>query len=82
MQTKYLDQNNRRQPKSDFYCIACSKDLEPGQPYRHVHLVNGGPFVLHPDCEASYVPDGGDMGSFPIGGDCALKLGLEWSHAA
>lgn len=82
MQTKYLDQNNRREPRSNFFCVACNKDLRANQPYRRVHLVNGGPFVLHPDCEPSYVADAGDLGSFPIGGDCARKLGLDWTHPA
>lgn len=82
MLTKYLDQNNRRDPKTDFYCVACHKDMKPGQPHRMVHLINGGPFVLHPDYEESYIPDNGDLGFFYIGGDCAKKLGLDWTHAA
>lgn len=78
--TAYLDQDNRRWPKGR-YCVACNKTLRAGRAYRRVHLVNGGPFVLHPEDEALYVADAGDMGSFPIGDDCARKLGLEWTLA-
>lgn len=79
-ETKYLDQDNRRRPKTDLYCIKCHKDIKPGQSHRLVHLVDGGPYVLHPRDEQHYVPDRADMGFFEIGGDCARQLGLEWTH--
>lgn len=80
--TKCIDPDNRRNPQSNHYCCRCHKDLKPGQPFRMVHLVNGGPFALHPEDESSYVSDGGDMLFFPIGSDCARKVGLEWTHPA
>lgn len=76
---KYLDINTRREPHTDHFCVACQKDMDPAKPYRSVHVVGGGAFVLHPADEGKYVPDNGDMGWFPIGPDCARKLGLEWT---
>jgi hypothetical protein len=43
-------------------------------------MINGGYYALHAADEAKYVPDGGEMGCWPIGDDCATKLGLEWTH--
>lgn len=80
--TKFTEFDGRRDPKTDVWCCVCQKDLKPGQPRRAVHLVEGGAFALHPEDEAIYVPDGGDMGAFPIGSDCARRLGLEWTHPA
>ena len=80
--TKFIDYDaNYSRAKTDFICIACQHDLNPKRA-RFVHCVNGGPFALHPDDESKYVPDRGDMGCFPIGPDCAKKLGLEWTHVS
>ena len=72
--------NAKRDPKTDCYCAICQKDIRPGTSPRFVHLVKGGFKVLHPDDEKLYAPDAGDLGGFPIGPDCARKLGLEWSR--
>jgi len=80
--TKYIDPDYRRDPKTDHFCCRCQKDIKPGSPFRMVHCVDGGMSALHPDDEANYVTDAGDMGCFPIGMDCARKIGLEWSHPA
>lgn len=80
--TEYLDQDNNRRSKTDLSCIACGKDLDPSKRHRMVHMVDGGPFVLHPEDEKLYPKnDPGDLGCWPIGSDCARKLGLEWSVA-
>lgn len=68
-----------RDPITNDHCLRCKKDLKPGQSRRWVHCIEGGTTVLHPGDEKAYVPDGGDMGSFPLGMDCARRLGLEWS---
>lgn len=81
LRTKFVDYDARRDPKTNHFCVACQKDLKPGVPYREVHLVNGGPFALHPEDEPKYESDSGEMGMWPIGNDCARKLGLEWTHA-
>ena len=77
--TEYLDQENRRVPKTNLYCIACHKDLKPGT-YGVIHLVDGGPFMLHPEDEELYYKGhpAGDLGCFPIGKDCAKKVEPEW----
>lgn len=89
--TKFLDFDARREPKTDRYCIKCQKDMAPDQVCRMVHIVDGGAMVLHPDDEEAYLAAGralpggqhpGDCGCHPIGGDCARKLGLDWTHAA
>jgi len=40
-----------------------------------VHVINGGADVLHPDDEALYVPDGGDMGCHMLGPECRKRFG-------
>ncbi|RJO72839.1 MAG: hypothetical protein C4523_02390 [Myxococcales bacterium] len=82
MRTKFLDFNARHQPKTNIFCCRCQRDIRPGTPYRMVHLIGGGAYVLHPADEANYKPDAGDCGAHPIGPDCARKLGLGWTHQA
>jgi hypothetical protein len=81
--TKFTEPNYRHEPQTEAYCAICQRDIGPGQKHRWVHLVDGGPFALHPADEAAFSADvnaaGGDMGCFPIGYSCARKLGLEWS---
>lgn len=79
MRTAQLDADNRREPRTTHYCVRCHKDLIPGQPFRMVHLIAGGAQVLHPEDEALYQNDGGDMYWFPIGNDCAKKVGLDFT---
>lgn len=77
-----LDGDFRRNPKTSHYCCKCQKDIDPSKPYRMVHLVDGGAWVLHPEEEARYVPNGGDVGGHPIGPDCSKRLGIEWTQGA
>lgn len=80
VRTKFIDYDaNYNRAKTNFQCVACQHDLNPRRA-RWVHLVNGGPFALHPEDEAAYVDDGGNLGWFPIGPDCSKKLGVEWTH--
>lgn len=78
--TSQCDPDFRRQQKTSHFCWRCQKDLKPGQPYREIHIIEGGAEILHPDDESEYVSDGGDMYFFPVGMDCAKKIGLEWTH--
>ena len=82
IRTAFLDPDHHasHSAKTNVWCCRCGKDIR-GK-YRMVHLIGGGMTVLHPADEAIYVADGGDCGGYPIGPDCARKLGLEWSHAA
>jgi hypothetical protein len=76
------DWDFRKDPKTDHFCAICQKDIKPGQPYREVHIVDGGSVILHPADEALYAEHGnpaGDLCFFPIGSTCAKRLGLEWS---
>lgn len=89
--TTFMDGDYRRDPKTDWYCACCQKDLKPAASYRVVHLVDDGPYVLHPDDEAAYQEQAkrqqggqntGDLGCFPVGMDCARRIGMEWTHEA
>jgi hypothetical protein len=71
--------NYRREPKTDRFCAVCQKDMKD-EPRRWVHMIDGGPTVLHPEDEHLYTPDGGDLGSWPVGPECAKKIGKEWIH--
>ncbi len=81
--TAQLDPDNRRDPKTNFACIRCARDLRPGQPHRWVRVVGGGAQVLHPEDEAIFHADEeamrGDLGGWPIGMDCARKVGLAFT---
>lgn len=79
IRTAYLDHDTRREPKTDHFCAKCQRDLKPGQPFRVIHIIHGGGCVLHPDDESVYVADAGDMGCFPVGMDCARKIGIEFT---
>lgn len=68
----------RNDPKTKFFCFWCQKDMNPTKPYRMIHLIDGEA-VLHPEDEHAYVSDGGDLEVYPIGSDCAKRLGLEWT---
>ena len=81
LRTKFIDFDARHDPKTDFFCCACQKDMDPSKPCFAVHMVDGGYYALHPADEAKYTSDGGEMGCWPIGNDCAKKLGLEWCHS-
>jgi len=86
--TKFIDPDNRPTPKTDTFCGRCHKDLKPGQPRRVIHLVDGGPMALHPADEDAYrrasecspKVAAGDLGCFPVGLDCAKKIGIEWTN--
>lgn len=69
----------RRDPTTDVFCCICQRDIK-GPPRYWVHLIEGGPVVLHPEDEDRYTPDGGDLGAHPVGPECAKKIGMEWIH--
>lgn len=81
--TTPLDGDFRRDPKTDCFCARCQKDLKQDQPRRWVHIVDGGGAVLHPEDEAIFAasPEAqpGDLYWFPVGMDCARKIGLEFT---
>lgn len=73
------DPDFRRNPKTQVFFWRCQKDLKPDQPKRWIHLVGGGNQILHPDSEADYQSNSGDCGCFPVGMDCARRIGIEWT---
>lgn len=79
--TKFLDYDARREPKTDRYCVRCQKDLKKGAEFRQIHLVDGGAMILHPEDEAIYMSDAGDLGTHLLGMECARIIGMEWSKA-
>jgi hypothetical protein len=78
--TKFLDYDARRSPKTDFSCVMCQRDLDPrDRKVRWVHLVKDV-LVIHPADESIDTPDEHDRGMFPIGPECAKKIGIEWTR--
>lgn len=52
-------------------CHACGAVLNPERA-SSVHIIGGGATVLHPDDEDAYTnADGGDMGVWDLGPECA-----------
>lgn len=76
--TVFLDNDTRRQPKTKRFCVRCQKDLKPGSNVRSVHLVDNGPFALHPEDEGK--PVAKDGGWWLLGPECVSKIGIEWTH--
>jgi hypothetical protein len=70
--TEFMDPDYRRNPKTPFFCIRCQKDIKPGQGHRWVYCGVDLAFAVHPE-------DVTNEDKFPIGSDCAKKIGLEWS---
>ncbi len=83
IRTAQLDADNRREPKTECYCVRCNKDLKPGQPRRYVAIADSAfAEVIHPDDVVKFLngPDaGGYMGRHPVGMDCAKKIGLNFT---
>lgn len=78
LRTKFIDFDaNTRSPKSNFYCIACQRDIKPDEKHRRVLTVSGEPFAVHPEDHAK-VPAASAAWHF-IGMSCARKLGLTWT---
>jgi hypothetical protein len=81
--TAQLDADNRREPKTECFCVRCHKDLKEGQPRRFVHIEDSSHArVVHPaDTAAFEAADTlhGDMGWFPVGMACAKAIGLEFT---
>lgn len=75
----YLDSNPdfRRQPKTERYCWRCQKDLGANQPARFITFTADGEHIIHP---ADIDQATATLGAFPVGLDCAAKIGMDWSQ--
>lgn len=59
----------RRERVGDVYpCIVCG--IPVTTPKYTCHVIGGGGKALHRDDEDAYMPDGGDLGHYPVGTDC------------
>lgn len=56
-------------------CAACGRELNVKGKRWYVHVIDGGSSVLHPDHEATYETDDGEMGFQPVGPECRKKFG-------
>jgi hypothetical protein len=63
---------SRKNVDGDTYPCACC-GLPVPKPKFYVHMIDGGGIALHPDDEALYTDDGGDMGLQPVGTDCLKR---------
>ena len=52
-------------------CVVCG--IPVTRPRFVCHVIEGGGVALHPEDEALYVPDGGDMCCQPVGTDCLRR---------
>jgi hypothetical protein len=59
------------------WCTICGRKLNPTTAWS-VHIVNGGDSILHPEDEPAYKDDGGDMGCWHLGADCAKSVPMEF----
>lgn len=75
--TRFIDYDAHRMPRTSFSCVACQRDLKPGQKFRRVQSPSGESFAIHPEDQALVT---GETEWHFIGHDCAKRLGLEWTH--
>lgn len=77
MRREPLDYDARREPKTDFHCVVCQKDLDPAKRVRWVWVDIEDMHAIHPE------DIGGDVDDRillrPIGNDCAKKIGPEFT---
>lgn len=66
-----LIQARQRRYGSAYGCVVCG--LPMPEPKFYCHVIEGGGVALHPEDEALYVPDGGDMCHLPLGTECLRK---------
>lgn len=69
-------EGRRRARMGDAYpCVVCG--LPISKPRFVCHMIGGGGVALHPEDEAEFAADteaqAGDMGCYPIGGDCLKR---------
>lgn len=86
--SKWINPDFRRDPKTAHYCAICQRDLKPNQPHRFI--------MFELDRYEAIAPDQWQLAQDtipqtraphlqpvlfvqPIGMDCAKRLGLEWS---
>jgi hypothetical protein len=55
-------------------CALCGKPIAERPENLFAHVVDGGGRFLRLDEEPAHVEDGGEMGCWPIGGDCARRF--------
>lgn len=55
------------------WCSVCGNALRP-ENAQVVRIIHGGSSYLHPEDEARYTDDGGDMGSWDLGPECARMV--------
>ena len=85
--TKYLDPDFRKNPKTDSYCIICQRDLKDGQSARLICYELDVYDAIHVDdweeaadeIKARRAPHLESVVYGFIGGNCAKKLGLDFS---
>lgn len=59
----------RARSTGDSYpCAVCGVHVPRAKVF--VHMIEGGGVALHCADAEAYVPDGGDMGMYPVGSDC------------
>ena len=68
-----LDPDYRRQPKTNFFCVLCQRDIKD-ETARWMHEVDGGGAICHVSDSAHYEATPGDLGAQPVGPHCAKKI--------
>ena len=87
MRTAQLDADNRRDTNgAETYCARCHKPLKNGQPHRWVRPVDWSfAEVMHADDVTPEIIEATERGeypgAFPVGMDCAKKIGMQFTTA-
>jgi len=86
LRTMRLPRSEKRHegyPEGDLQpCAVCGRTIRNEARAVWVHIVDGGGVILHRDDEAAYASDGGDLGLYPVGPECAKRIPKEYRQPA
>lgn len=73
-----LDPDYRKEPKTDFYCLLCQRDIKNKATAKAVHVVEGGSCICHPDDDQLHEGKPDDCGMYPVGPECCKKIPADY----
>lgn len=73
-----MDPDYRREPKTEFFCALCQRDIKNKNTACGIHVVEGGNSICHPGDSHLYEGDSGDCGIYYVGPECAKKVNKEY----
>lgn len=79
-----IDPDYRREPRTDFFCVRCQRDIlrvRGSEPPPQVYVRENGHVIVHA-ADVERAMRSGDIGWQTIGWDCARLVGIDWCKRA